>query len=1569
MNNSIYTKVILRRPIVATVFIIVFFVMHPFAQTNVALSKPVTISTVQTGNTASNAVDGNTSTRWCASSGSVPQWLMVDLGGSFDISRTEVMWEKTAVYKYKIETSPDNSSWTQRVDRTTNTASQQTFTDNFTITTRYVRITATSLPSGTWASIFEFRVFGNSATAAPVITTQPANLTVTEGQSATFRITATGNPAPTYQWRRNSSNISGATSTSYTITSAAITDSGAAFSCVVSNTAGSITSNNAVLTVQRNLRRQDSLALVVLYNNTDGPNWSYKTNWLTLQPIDTWLGVKVVSGRVTELILHAYNLTGPLVRELANLTALQVLDLSGNRLSGKIYSEFGNLKNLTSLDLSQNSLSDTIPFSLGNLSNLQSLILSENNFTGQIPVSISNLRNLETLYLNSNQLSGQIPSSLSNLINLMNLVCGNNQLIGTIPAELGNFKNLLRFSFPMNQLTGTIPSEIGNLSTLISLDLSRNRLTGSVPSQLGKLSQLESLLLNNNSLTNLPDSMAYLLKVLLCDLGNNQFCSNTPFAAAWANSHDPDWMSSQTCTNERRLDSLALVAIYNSTGGSNWTDKTNWLTTQPLETWYGVTMYNNRVYQLDLSFNNLSGSLPAELGNLTEAIYFRVQGNNISGVIPPQISNMRNLIWLDLAYNRISGQIPSVLGNLTNMIDFALASNQLTGQIPPELGNMTALVSIGLYQNNLTGQIPFTFGRLTQLRTLQIFQNSLTAISDSISKLTNLETCDLGYNQFCNISPVAKAWANAHDSDWASTQVCTKPGVQITATPLSGAAPLNIAFTASNIGSTMIENWNWSFGDGGTSNIQNPNHVYYNEGSFTARLIARGIGNSGYDTSTVTIQVAIPPAIVTQPVSQNVIQGMPVTFSVVASGTAPLSYQWRKNGVNITGGNDTTYSITSVQPADSGNYSVVVSNSAGSMATGNAILHVVIRTPRLTDSLALVALFNSTGGPNWTNRTNWLTTQPIDTWYGVTTDTGRIWHLYLDHNNLNGSIPPEIGNLTKLNDLALNNNLLSGLIPASLGNLTSLYRLNLTVNQLSGSIPSEIGAMHNLGVLWLSYNNLSGQIPHEIGNLRNLLAIDLSYNNLSGQIPAETGNLNNLTILSLQNNILSGAVPSHIGVLTQLSTLQLNNNSLTTIPDSIVYLSNISLCDLGQNQFCTLSPVSAAWANTHDPDWASSQSCAKPDIQITATPISGPPPLTVVFTVTNSGSTMIESWNWSFDDGGTAATQNPSHVYVRGGTFNARLIAKGIGNSGYDTAVIPITVYSPPLITTQPTSQSVLLGSQATFSVVATGSVPLSYQWYKNGTLISGATSSQYSIANVQSADSGNYSVVVHNVAGNITSAMAHLTVTPLPEPPVISRPPEPQTVSAGGSVVFSVVVTGTPPFSYAWQKNGNAVGGNTPALAIAPVAFADSGLYRVTVSNSQGSVISAPAKLSVVPVINTATNKQMCIRGMLYDTSGIPVGNSTTDTIETTVRLYNSLTGGTVQYTEFFRRADQHQITVKKGAFTINLGQGTTTDTLQSVLVRVPNLWIEITVDGSVPDVLTPRLPLTSSPHSIVKH
>jgi len=152
---------------------------------------------------------------------------------------------------------------------------------------------------------------------------------------------------------------------------------------------------------------------------------------------------------------------------------------------------------------------------------------------------------------------------------------------------------------------------------------------------------------------------------------------------------------------------------------------------------------------------------------------------------------------------------------------------------------------------------------------------------------------------------------------------------------------------------------------------------------------------------------------------------------------------------------------------------------------------------------ALIALYNSTDGPNWFDDTGWLEAETECTWYGVTCQDSKVIRINLYSNNLKGSIPPEIGNLASLTGLWLDSNQLSGSIPPEIGNLASLTSLWLDSNQLSGSIPPEIGNLASLTVLWLDYNQLSGSIPPEIGNLASLTGLYLDSNQLSGSIPPE----------------------------------------------------------------------------------------------------------------------------------------------------------------------------------------------------------------------------------------------------------------------------------------------------------------------------------------------------------------------------------------------------------------------------------------------------------------------------------
>ena len=170
----------------------------------------------------------------------------------------------------------------------------------------------------------------------------------------------------------------------------------------------------------------------------------------------------------------------------------------------------------------------------------------------------------------------------------------------------------------------------------------------------------------------------------------------------------------------------------------------------------------------------------------------------------------------------------------------------------------------------------------------------------------------------------------------------------------------------------------------------------------------------------------------------------------------------------------------------------------------------------------------------------------------------------------------------------------------------------------------------------------------------------------------------------------------------------------------------------------------------------------------------------------------------------------------------------------------------PPSITTQPANRTVNPGETARFSVTATGSTPLSYQWRKNGVNIAGATSASYTTPATTAADNGSlFSVVVSNSAGSVTSNNATLTVK---TPPTITTQPANKTVTVGKTAKFSVTATGSTPLSYQWRKNGVNITGATKSSYTTPATTAaDNGsLFSVIVSNSAGSVTSNNAILTV---------------------------------------------------------------------------------------------------------------------------
>jgi Leucine-rich repeat (LRR) protein len=202
-------------------------------------------------------------------------------------------------------------------------------------------------------------------------------------------------------------------------------------------------------------------------------------------------------------------------------------------------------------------------------------------------------------------------------------------------------------------------------------------------------------------------------------------------------------------------DSLALVALYNNTGGSTWTTKTNWLT-GPVSTWFGITRTGNRVTYISLTNNNLTGPLPAAIGNLSALTGLEIQNNKLSGSIPAEIGNIVTLKFLYLWGNQFTGGIPTSMGNLVLLEQLWLNANQLTGAIPAAIGNLVALKYLTLRDNQLSGNIPASLGNLVNLEFLYLNNNQLSgSIPAELGNLTNLKDLYLSGNQLTGSIPTA----------------------------------------------------------------------------------------------------------------------------------------------------------------------------------------------------------------------------------------------------------------------------------------------------------------------------------------------------------------------------------------------------------------------------------------------------------------------------------------------------------------------------------------------------------------------------------------------------------------------------------------------------------------------------------------------------------------------------------------------------------------------------------------------------------------------------------------------
>jgi Leucine-rich repeat (LRR) protein len=766
-------------------------------------------------------------------------------------------------------------------------------------------------------------------------------------------------------------------------------------------------------------------------------------------------------------------------------------------------------------------------------------------------------------------------------------------------------------------------------------------------------------------------------------------------------------------------DSLALVALYDSTDGPDWSVNSNWLTAQPVSDWYGIIVTSGRVSSIVLNSNNLSGSLPAEIGDLTGLTDLQLFNNHLSGTLPPAIGNLTKLENLYLSSNKIAGSIPASLGNLTQLRALNIGSNDLSGQIPVELGNLDSLISLVIPNGTLSGTLPEELGNLTRLQYINLSNNQLSgSVPEAIGNLPNLRQLNIGYNQIMDpipagimnstlINQLGLSWnqftgtiptgignmSNLVDLSLAHNQFTgTLPAelgnlsylkwLDVSGNQLSGSVPLEYQNLSSLQNFNLNDNQLSDLPD--LSSISGLSGIAIQNNRFTFEDIENNISIPGI--------TYVPQENVGTPLDTTLETGSDITLSVTVGGNFK-QYQWYKGNNLLSGADADTYPLTAVALDDSGSYTCQVTNSVvpDLIIYSNPFHLKVITSLRATDSLALVAVYNSTGGANWNDKTNWLTAEPIDNWYGVTVSNQRVVQLLLGANNLAGSLPEEIGNLTALEHLILYGNHIVSPLPAGLQNMTGLVELVLNGNELTGAIPPGIYGMTNLQFLNFVNNQMTGTISPQIGNLTNLKYLALSTNQFSGTLPAELRNLIHLTALFTDHNQLTGSIPADLENLTDVSLLYLSDNKLSgSVPAGLVNLTKLSDFAINNNQLDSLPDLSS---------------------------------------LAGLSTLSIQSNRFTFED-----------------------IEPNIG--------IPNFNYWPQDSVGTETDTTILSGGSMEMSV-AVGGTANHYQWMKNEVDIPGAENSTYVISSAQPTDAGSYLCKIGNtIATNLTLYSRPVRVT-----------------------------------------------------------------------------------------------------------------------------------------------------------------------------------------------------------------
>ncbi|KAK3025436.1 hypothetical protein RJ639_042162 [Escallonia herrerae] len=528
----------------------------------------------------------------------------------------------------------------------------------------------------------------------------------------------------------------------------------------------------------------DVLGLIVFRSDLHDP-FSYLASWNEDDNSPcSWEFVQCnpATCRVTELSLDGLSLSGKIGRGLQKLQNLKGLSLSNNNLTGNISPELSLMGSLERLNLSRNGLTGRIPSSLAK-SSIKFLDLSANALSGPLPDDMfESCFNLRFLSLAQNFLEGNIPSTLSRCASLSNLNLSNNFFSGNpiFSSGLWSLTRLRTLDLSHNTLSGPIPDGVSAIHNLKELRLQKNRFSSSLPSDIGLCPHLIKLDFSNNLFTGaIPESGQLLNSVTLFDVSNNMLSGSFPqWIGDKINLEHIDFSGNGlegvlplSMGNLKSLTYLSLSGnrINGSIPPSLFDLGLDQVDLSRNELSGSIPGGSGRLSEslqaLDLSGNKLTGDIPAEMGLFSKLRYLNLSWNNLQSRMPPELGYFQYLTVVDLRNSALYGSIPDDICDSASLGILQLDGNSLTGPIPEEIGNCSSLYLLSLSHNNISGSIPESISMLKKLKILKLESNQLSGeIPPELGRLENLLAVNVSYNLLTGRLPVGGIFQNLDPS-------------------------------------------------------------------------------------------------------------------------------------------------------------------------------------------------------------------------------------------------------------------------------------------------------------------------------------------------------------------------------------------------------------------------------------------------------------------------------------------------------------------------------------------------------------------------------------------------------------------------------------------------------------------------------------------------------------------------------------------------------------------------------------------------------------------------------------